>query len=195
MAKKEITQMDLVKEYFIKHPKKDIPHPKVVDWVVSEWKKRKGDVFRDPDRAIRSLYQRGFLIKVEKGVYRYDPNFVENNKQEDFTTAQKKKILEKDNYKCVVCGKGKKDGVELHIDHIITKDRGGKATIENGQTLCSQHNFLKKNLNQTETAKKMFIHLYELTKVKGETTLNEFSVEILKVFEKYGINGHIEWKI
>ena len=154
MAKQEITQMDLVREYFIKHPKKDIPHPKVVDWVVAEWKKRKGEVFRDPDRAIRSLYQRGFLIKVEKGVYRYEPDLVKSKKQEDFTAVQKKKILEKDNYKCVVCGKGKKDGVELHIDHIIPKDRGGKATIENGQTLCSQHNFLKKNLNQTETAKK-----------------------------------------
>ena len=194
MKKKEITQMDLVKEYFIKHPKKDIPHPKVVDWVVTEWKKRKGEVFRDPDRAIRSLYQRGFLIKVERGVYRYDPNLVKNKKQEDFTTTQKKMILEKDNYKCVVCGKGRKDGVELHIDHIIPKDKGGKATIENGQTLCSQHNFLKKNLNQTETAKKMFIHLYELTKVKGETTLNKFSVDILKTFEKYGINGHIDWE-
>ena len=107
---------------------------------------------------------------------------------------QKHKILKKDNYKCVICGRGKKDGVELHVDHIIPKDKGGKATIENGQTLCSQHNFLKKNLNQTETAKKMFIHLYELTKVKGEKELNEFATDILKVFEKHGINGHIEWK-
>jgi hypothetical protein len=194
MATKEITQMDLVKEYFIKHPKKDIFHPKVVDWVVAEWKKRKGEVFRDPDRAIRLLYQKGFLIKVAKGVYRYEPTLAKSKKQEDFTAAQKKKILEKDNYKCVVCGKGKKDGVELHIDHIIPKDKGGKATIENGQTLCSQHNFLKKNLNQTETAKKMFIHLYELTKIQGERTLNDFSADILKVFEKYGINGHIDWK-
>jgi hypothetical protein len=40
----------------------------------------------------------------------------------------------------------------------------------------------------------MFIHLYELTKIKSETTLNKFSADILKVFEKYGINGHIEWK-
>lgn len=194
MTKKKLTQIDLVKEYFIKNPKKDIPHPKVVDWVVSEWKKQTGKVFRDPDRAIRSLYQKGFLIKIDKGVYRYEPSFAKSKKQENFTAAQKKKILEKDEYKCVVCGKGIKDKVELHIDHIIPKDKGGKATIENGQVLCSQHNFLKKNLNQTETAKKMFINLYELTKRKGEKTLNEFSAEILKVFEKYGINGHIDWK-
>ncbi len=62
------------------------------------------------------------------------------------------------------------------------------------KTLCSQHNFLKKNLNQTETAKKMFIRLYELTKMKGETNLNNFATDILDIFEKYGINGHIDWK-
>lgn len=194
MANKNITQLDLVKEYFIKNPKKDIPHPKVVDWLVAEYRKRKGKVFRDPDRAIHLLHQKGFLIKVGKGVYRYEPDLEKNKKQEDFTPTQKKKILEKDGYKCVVCGKGEREGVELHIDHIIPKDKGGKATIENGQTLCSQHNFLKKNLNQTETAKKMFVHLYELTKAKGEVTLNQFSADILNVFEKYGINGHINWE-
>lgn len=193
MAKKDFTQMDLVKEYFIKHPNKNIPHPQVVDWVVSEWRKRKKEVFRDPDRAIRTLYQKGFLIKVAKGVYKYDPLFATNKVQEDFSEAQKKEILKRDNYKCVICGRGKKDGVELHVDHIIPKDKGGKATLENGQTLCSQHNFLKKNLNQTETAKKMFIHLYELTKAKGEVELNNFATDILNVFEKHGINGHIEW--
>ena len=194
MVEKEITQLELVKEYFIKHPEKDIPHPNVVDWVVAEWNRRTSGIFRDPDRAVRLLHQQGFLIKVRKGVYRYEPSSAKDKKQEDFTEAQKKRILEKDNYKCVLCGKGKRNGVELHIDHIIPKDKGGKATIENGQTLCSQHNFLKKNLNQTETAKKMFVNLYELTKVKGETTLNRFSADILEVFEKYGINGHIDWK-
>lgn len=140
------------------------------------------------------MYQKGFLIKVSNGVYRYDTKFAKDKIQENFTAAQKRVILEKDGYRCVICGKGKKDGVELRVDHIIPKDKGGKATIENGQTLCSQHKFLKKNLNQTETAKKMFIHLYELTKVKGKTKLNKFSADVLKVFEKYGINGHIEWE-
>ena len=194
MAKEKLSQQDLIKEYFIKNPLRDIAHPEVVDWVTEEWKKRMNSVFRDPDRAIRKLHQEGFLIKVSKGVYRYDPDYVKNIELENFSQAQKEKILKKDNYRCVICGKGKREGVELHIDHIISKDRGGKATIENGQTLCSQHNFLKKNLNQTETAKKMFIHLYELTKIKGETILNNFATDILEVFEKYGINGHIDWK-
>lgn len=107
-------------------------------------KKRTNKVFRDPDRGIRHLAQSGFLIKISKGVYKYVTMLVNKRELEDFTASQKRVILEKDNYKCVLCGKGKKDGVELHIDHIIPKDLGGKATIENGQVLCSQHNFLKK---------------------------------------------------
>ena len=194
MIKPKLSQQDLIKEYFVKNPLRDIAHPEVVDWVTAEWKNRTNTIFRDPDRSIRKLHQEGFLIKVNKGIYRYDPDFVKNIELENFTQTQKEEILKKDNYRCAWCGKGKREGVELHIDHIIPKDKGGKATIENGQVLCSQHNFLKKNLNQTETAKKMFVNLYELTKIKDETFLNNFARDILKVFEEYDINGHIDWK-
>lgn len=187
-------QIDLLKEFFIKNPLRDIKHPEVVDWVVSEYKKRTGGVFRDPDRGIRSLAQKGFLIKVSKGVYRYDPDFVQHRELEDFTPAQKKEILERDGYRCVQCGRGIKDGVELQVDHIKAKDYGGKALIENGQTLCAQHNFRKKNYKQTETGKKMFIRMYELSKSLGDIDNQKFCAEILEVFERNNVNGHIEWK-
>ncbi|MBQ9253751.1 MAG: HNH endonuclease [Bacteroidales bacterium] len=188
-----MTQLDLIKEFFTSHPNKDIHHPEVVDWAVEQWKKRTGEVFRDPDRAIRSLAQKGFLIKVAKGIYRYDPDFVKNRELEDFTAEQKKIILERDGYKCVICGRGREDGIELHVDHIKPKEFGGKAIIENGQTLCAQHNFLKKTYKQTETGKKMFIRLYELAKKENDELLMNFTSEILAIFDKYGINGHIEW--
>ncbi|WP_233707505.1 HNH endonuclease [Helicobacter bizzozeronii] len=113
---------------------------------------------------------------------------------EDFSLSLKKQILERDGYKCVICGAGQKEGVELHVDHIKPKDLGGKATLENGQTLCAPHNFLKKNLKQTETGKKMFIRMLESVRETGETRLISFFEEILSVYEKYGINGHIVWK-
>ena len=103
-----------------------IEHSEIVDWVVVEYKKRTNKVFRDPDRQIRKFHQEGFLIKVKKGVYRYEPNFVSQRKLEDFSSEQKKLILERDGYRCVICGKGKKEGEELHIDHIKPKDKGGK---------------------------------------------------------------------
>ena len=80
------------------------------------------------------------------------------------------------------------------MDHIKPKDFGGKATIENGQTLCAQHNFQKKNLKQTETGKKMFIRLYELSKKENYNNLKNFCEEILEVYQKHEINCHIKWK-
>lgn len=164
-----------------------------MDWVVEAYKKRTGNVFRDPDRAIRRLAQSGFLIKISKGVYRYDPNKVYKRELEDFTNSQKEEILKRDGYKCVICGRGIKDGVELHVDHIKPKDLGGEATIENGQTLCAQHNFIKKNLKQTETGKKMFIRLYELAKSENNDELVKFCADVLETYEKHNINSHIVW--
>lgn len=189
-----LSQKDLLIKFFKKNPNRDIKHPEVVDWVVATYRKRTGNVFRDPDRAIRQLAQSGFLIKIAKGIYKYDPGKAYKRDLEDFTAAQKNAILKRDCYKCVICGRGKKDGVDLHIDHIKPKDFGGEATIENGQTLCSQHNFIKKNLKQTETGKKMFIRLYELAKSENNEELIKFCTDVLEAYEKHDINGHIIWE-
>lgn len=191
--KKRETQLELLMQFFKENPNRDIPHPEIVDWATSEWKKRKGDIFRDPDRGIRSLHQKGCLIKVKKGVYRYNPNIVQQRTLENFSKEQKEKILKRDSYRCVICGKGKQDGIELHIDHIKPKDLGGRATIDNGQTLCAQHNFIKKNFKQTETGKKMFIRLYHLAKKEKNALLQSFCMDVLKIYEVHNINGHIEW--
>ncbi len=189
-----IIQKDLITEFFKKNSNRDIKHPEIVDWVTEEYRKRTGKVFRDPDRAIRQLHQQGILQKIGKGVYKYDPDFIKSRELEDFSPEMKKRIFESDGYKCVICGLGTKDGVEIHADHIIPKDLGGKAILENGQTLCGKHNYLKKNFKQTETGKKMFIRLYGLAKKQNNKELVKFCSEILEVFEKNDINGHIIWE-
>jgi len=68
----EITQESLIKEFYQSRPNQDIQHAEAVDWLVGEYKKRTGKVFRDPDRGIRQLHQQGFLVKVGNGVYKYD---------------------------------------------------------------------------------------------------------------------------
>lgn len=191
---KKITQAEIVTEYFRKNPNREIHHPEVVDWVVAEYHKRTGSVFRDPDRQIRKLSQDGWLQKIEKGVYLYDPDAVVKRKLEDFTQKQKQQVLHRDGYRCVICGRGKKEGVELHVDHIKPKDKGGKATLENGQTLCAMHNFRKKNYKQTESGKKMFIRLYEQAKALGDEKTIKFCIDVLEDYEKHDINGHIVWE-
>lgn len=194
MVEKNKSITDLIIEYFKKHPNLELPHAPVVDWVEEQYKKLYNKKPRDTWRAIRMLHQKGFLIKVKKGVYKYDPNFVNNVELDDFSPELKKQILERDGYKCVICGRTEKEGYELHVDHILPKDKGGKATLENGQTLCSICNFRKKNYNQTESGKKMFIRLWETAKRINDEETQKFCEEILKTYDKYNINGHIEWK-
>lgn len=187
----KITQRDLVLEYFRDHPDEDVEHPQIVDWVVSEYKERTGRVFRDPDRQIRNLYSDGFLVKIKKGVYRYDPQSKKPLK--DFTPKQKEEIMRLGKYRCATCGGGKCEGLELHIDHMRPRDKGGESVIENGQILCSAHNFKKKNYSQTETGKRMFMNLHKLAAKKNDEELRAFCKDVLGVFKKHGINGHIVW--
>lgn len=63
---KEITQQELLIEFYKANPNRNIEHPEIVDWVTSEYYKRTGKIFRDPDRGVRKLSQSGFLIKVKK---------------------------------------------------------------------------------------------------------------------------------
>jgi len=192
--KKKKSIKDLLIEYFKAHPKEDIPHGPVVDWVEVKYKRLYKKKPRDTWRSIRNLHEIGFLIKVKKGIYRYDPDTVKQRNLEDFTLEQKKKIFKRDNYRCVQCGRRQDEGCELHADHRVPKDKGGKAVVDNGQTLCSVCNFRKKNYGQTESGKKMLIRLWEASIKIGDEKTKKFCEEVLNAYEKFDINGHIIWK-
>jgi len=93
------TISELIMEYFQKHPKKDLKHGPVVDWVTKEYLKNNPEPPRDPWRAIRKLHQEGKLIKVSKGVYRYDPDYIKEAELHDFPPVVKEEIFKRDNYK------------------------------------------------------------------------------------------------
>lgn len=171
-----------------------MPRGPVVDWVEARYKRLYDKKPRDTWRSIRNLHEIGFLVKVKKGVYRYDPQVVNPRELEDFTPEQKKQIFERDNYRCVQCGRRQDEGYELHVDHRVPKDKGGKATVDNGQTLCSICNFRKKNYGQTESGKKMFIRLWESAVKIGDRKTTRFLEKVLSAYEEFDINGHIEWK-
>jgi 5-methylcytosine-specific restriction endonuclease McrA len=185
------TVSDLAMEYFRSHPKQDLQHGPVVDWVEEQYLKLYGKKPRDTWRAIRRLYQEGKLIKVRKGIYRYDPEKIRDISLPDFPPDVKEKIFQRDNYRCVICGLGRKDGVEICADHIVPLDKGGTNTIENGQTLCTQHNLIKKNYSQTEAGKRYFIRIYEEATKKGDRKMIEFCQDVFNAYNKHEINKHI----
>lgn len=59
------------------------------------------------------------------------------------TSAMRYSILNRDNQRCVICGRSASDGVTLQVDHIIPVSKGGKTTPENLRTLCSDCNLGK----------------------------------------------------
>lgn len=196
--KKGITQLEFVRNYFLQRPMEVISHAKAKADLETAYLTVMGKRLEDSDRAIRSLHGEGFLEKVAKGQYMYNPDTAGNMDFADFTQSEKEVILKRDGYKCVICGLGRENGLDLHVDHIKPKSLGGQATIENGQTLCAPHNFIKKNLSQTETGKKSFIRMLDLVKATENdavaSKLQDFLIEVLAVYEKHGMNGHIRWE-
>ena len=186
------TIRELVLEYFKEHPNEELPHGPVVDWVTEQYEKEHGSPPRDPWRSIRQLHQDGKLIKVKKGVYKYDPSYVHEVILFEFSPRDRDAIFERDGHRCVVCGRGRKDGVELAADHIKPKDKGGTNTIDNGQTLCYEHNLRKSNYSQTEAGKRYFIRMYQTALKNQDEKMIAFCQSVFDVYDAHDVNGHID---
>ncbi len=186
------TIRELVMEYFMNHPNQELPHDPVVDWVTEQYQAAHGRVPRDPWRTIRKLHQEGKLIKVDKGIYKYDPHHEHEVELFEFSAQTRAAIFERDGHRCVVCGRSREDGVTLAADHVKPKDKGGTNTIANGQTLCYEHNLLKRNYSQTEAGKRYFIKMYETALEHSDQKMIAFCKAVFDVYETYHVNGHID---
>jgi len=65
-------------------------------------------------------------------------------------------VFKRDNFTCQYCGRNvKEDGIKLHCDHIIPKDKGGKDLPKNLTTSCEECNLGKGDvlLNEKELVK------------------------------------------
>jgi len=67
----------------------------------------------------------------------------------DINLRMRFRVFQRDNFKCCICGATPAidSSVVLHVDHIIPWSKGGETTMENLQTLCSNCNWGKSNLD------------------------------------------------
>ena len=177
---KKKTIKHYIKEFFEKNQNEEIEHGRVVDYVFEHIPKA-----RDPWRSIRKLYQEGWLIKVRKGVYKRVRGYKGHNILTPFSTEAKEKIFERDNYRCVVCGNGKHNEHEIHADHIVPQAKGGRSTVENGQTLCSEHNLMKKRYGTTDFLRKYSEKMLERAKKTRDEKTEKLFKEMLKTLKKF----------
>lgn len=59
------------------------------------------------------------------------------------TDEIRQQVFKRDNYQCQCCGKERRRGISLEIDHILPIAMGGKNEPSNLQTLCKQCNSIK----------------------------------------------------
>lgn len=63
-------------------------------------------------------------------------------------------VFQRDQWKCVSCGRNSHNGAILHVDHIIPRSRGGLDGLDNYQTLCDICNIGKGNRDATDLRNK-----------------------------------------
>lgn len=96
------------------------------------------------------------LIKLVNSARKYKSNHIysaynrkekKNKTTRDVNYAQRFKVMERDDFTCVKCGRSPatEKGVRLEVDHIIPYSKGGETVIENLQTLCRECNIGKGN--------------------------------------------------
>ena len=188
----ETTIKSLVMEFFMNHPKQEFKHAPVVEWVTAQYLQERGKQPQDVRVAVRDLHRDDVLIKVRRGVYKYDPNYDRDGESKDFPNSVKQAIFKRDNYRCVFCGHGREEGIEIAADHIKPRSKDGSNTLENGQTLCYQHNSMKKNYSQTEAGKRFFIKIYESAMKIDDTKMIAFCQLVFDAYDKHDIDGHIK---
>ena len=87
-----------------------------------------------------SLYANSFEeLEKSKG----DVQFVGQQMERERGLPLRYDVLERDGFRCVICGRSAKDKLKLHVDHIVPICRGGESTMDNMRTLCEECNLGK----------------------------------------------------
>lgn len=169
-----------IKEYFEKHLDEEVKQGDIVDYVFKFIPKA-----RDPWRAVRMLFQQGWLVQVRKGVYKRIKGYQGHNITAPFPPKIKEEIFKQDDYRCVVCGNGLHNGFDIHADHITPQYKGGENTLKNGQTLCSEHNLMKKRYGTTDFLEKYSKKMINLSRQYNDEKTEDLFKDILKVVEEH----------
>lgn len=187
------SRKSLIMDFFQEHPNTEIHTSEVTEGVKESFEDHSHKQ-QDISTDVNQLHHEGRLIKIKhkQGYYKYDPDFDREGEFHDFSEVDKAAIFRKDGYKCVICGLGQQDGVEIAVDHKVARSKGGENSLENGQTLCYKHNAMKKNYSQTEAGKRFFIKIYSAARKKRDNTMIAFCQDIFKVYDKHDIDGHIK---
>lgn len=96
---------------------------------------RRVEVFKSLDKVYQDV-KNGVVRKEEKERFAKEQRAA-------MTPSLRYDILQRDGFRCQLCGATQADGAKLHVDHIIPVSKGGKTVPENLRTLCEECNIGK----------------------------------------------------
>lgn len=72
--------------------------------------------------------------------YQRSEEYRRKNERTKVTPSLRYRIMQRDGFKCCLCGRTAANGIELEVDHIIPISKGGSSEEKNLQTLCRDCN-------------------------------------------------------
>ncbi len=110
-------------------------------------------------------------------------NIVNKDKYNEKKKITNFKIYERDNFKCIYCGKSSiEDGVELEVDHIYPKGKGGGNDIFNLATICTLCNGSQGKWNKL-LKREIILRIWERNMKLSEDGIEKYD-ELVKYFNQ-----------
>lgn len=192
MKKNKKTKKEYVLDFFKKNPNKLFKLEDIDERIKKDYSENTGSTVIYTNRNVRALYAKGYeeklngyLDRPKKGYYILKKGKKPTIFKSPFPQKVKIEIKKRDKYKCQMCGVSETPDNILAIDHVIPEDKRGKGEKENGITLCTKCNNIKKNHDLTTFGKNFFKKHLKISKSSGDKETSKFIEEILKVFDNF----------
>ena len=185
-----MNQVDFAFEWFRRQPNREFTPEEIRELLPAAFLSECNKKFNDPNRAARTLVQAGKLQRTQKGPeqrFWYDPSL--DVQSEEFSEAEKTAILERDEFRCRICGKGPADGTPVYVGYAKSVRRGGKLDVENGRTLCRVHRWILETAQDSPESAANFRRLREkLPQIGQSSKATNFWNEFVDLLKKYGVD-------
>jgi hypothetical protein len=185
-----MNQVDFALEWFRRYPRREFTPEEIRELLPKAFLSEHHRKFNDPNRAARSLVQAGRIQRNEKGSeqkFWYDPDL--DSQPEEFNDAEKMEILERDQFRCRICGKGPADGTPVFVGYAKSTRRGGKIDVDNGRTLCRVHRWILETAQDSPESAANFRRLRErLPRIGESSKAASFWSELVDLLKRYGVD-------
>jgi hypothetical protein len=185
-----VSQRDFTRDWFEKRPNQVFTSRQLREMLTADYESLTGKVFGDPEKMVRDLFKARFLERPSEGHYVYRTTGAKGKNKTGFTQKETMEILERDDFLCVICKRGAKDGVLLSVGFAKSLLRGGQLSIANGRTFCPRHKFISE-IGQSSNSRTS--HIRHLNAVlpssdKANARSQSFWEEFIDLLSKYGVD-------